>query len=152
MKLVIVADLGLLRAYRQIQAPGDSRPHLEIISDETQVASRKRLGERETDRPGRFPRGNPMPAIGGNLSSGERLDLKEEERRRGVAYLAERIDALLLSDRVTDCSLAASAPIHRQLLESLGSSARSKIRQVLPRDLTRVQPFELLAHFDNPSA
>ena len=32
-KLIIVADLGLLRAYRQTQSAADRQPHLKLIAE-----------------------------------------------------------------------------------------------------------------------
>lgn len=32
-KLIIVADLGLLRAYREVQGLGDREPHLELTEE-----------------------------------------------------------------------------------------------------------------------
>ncbi|HEY5743298.1 MAG TPA: host attachment protein [Terrimicrobiaceae bacterium] len=151
-KLIIVADLGLLRAYRSTQALGDREPHLKLIDELRPEAAHEKLSEQLTDQAGRFPRGGgPATMVAGDLSAGERLGLENEQVRRLIGQLAERIDSLLANETVGTCSLAASAPIHKQLLEALAPHGRTKIRQVLASNLSKTDPNELLDHFAKAS-
>lgn len=153
MKLIIVADLGLLRAYREVKRPQDREPHLELIEELTPEAAHEKLSDQVTDQAGRFPRGSGAgKTIPGDLSAGERLNLDAEQTRRLLSRLAETIDRLLADEAVTDCWLAASAPIHKQLLDALNPKAREKISQVLASNLAGNEPKELLGHFAKAAA
>jgi hypothetical protein len=147
MKIIIVADLGLLRVYREVKRPQDHEPHLELIDERTPETAHEKLSDQVTDQAGRFPRGSGADITTGDLSAGERLNLDAEQSRRLISRLAETIDALLADEMVTDCWLAASAPIHQQLLGSLNPKAREKISQVLPSNLAKTDPGELREHF-----
>src|SRR5258705_6552637 len=118
-KLIIVADLGLLRAYREIQALGDREPHLQLIAELRPEAAHEKLSQQLTDQAGRFPKGGGATIVAGELSAGERLGLETEQDRRLIGQLAEKINTLLENEAVTSCSLAASAPIHKQLLDAI---------------------------------
>lgn len=147
MKLIIVADLGLLRAYREVNRPQDREPHLELIEELTPPAAHAKLSDQVTDQAGRFQRGRGADITTGDLSAGERLNLDAEQSRRLMNRLAETIDTLLADEAVTDCWLAASAPIHKQLLDALNPMAREKISRVLASNLAKTAPGELRGHF-----
>jgi hypothetical protein len=144
-KLIIVADLGLLRAYREVQELGDREPHLELTEEFKPEAAQ--LSEQLTDQAGRFPRGGGTTSVPGDLSVGERLNLETEQARRLIVLLAERINALVTGEAVSTCSLAVSGPIHKQLLEALSAEARAKISRVLASNLSKTDPSELPEHF-----
>ena len=146
-KLIIVADLGLLRAYREVQELGDREPHLELTEEFKPEAAHQKLSEQLTDQAGRFPRGGGTTSVPGDLSVGERLNLETEQARRLIALLAERINALMTGEAVSTCSLAVSAPIHKQLLEALSPEARAKISRILASNLSKTDPSELPEHF-----
>jgi hypothetical protein len=75
-------------------------------------------------------------------------------------YLSALLAALLFSSalsaqaekvaliKVSHCSLAASAPIHKQLLEALSPKARGKISRLLAYHLAKTDPGELPGHFE----
>jgi hypothetical protein len=146
-KLIIVADLGLLRAYRQTQSATDRQPHLKLIAELKPAAAHEKLSEQVSDQAGRFPRGSGAAGISGDLSSGEQLHQEAEQNHRLIQQLADKINALLADVEVTDCLFAASAPIHKQLLAALKLNARNKIHQVLASNLAKSDPTELLGHF-----
>ena len=146
-KLIIAADRGLLRAYREVRGFADQQPHLELIDELKPDAAHEKLSEQVSDRAGRFPRGSGAGHIPGDLSAGERLNLEAEQSRRLIELLAARINALLEDDDVTRCSLAASAPMHKQLLDALSPKARGKVSQLLASNLAKTEPGELPVHF-----
>ncbi len=145
-KLIIVADRGLLRAYRQIPAATDRHPHLKLIAELKPAAAHIKLSDQVTDQAGRFPRGSGSTP--GDLSAGEQLQQAAEQDHRLIQQLAEKIDALVADGEVKDCLLAASAPIHKQLFDALEPKTRDKIRQVLASNLAKTDPTELLGHFE----
>lgn len=145
--LIIVADLGLLRAYRETQNGADRQPHLELIEELKLERAHQKLSDQLSDQAGRFPRGGGAANISGDLSAGESLNSEAEQSRRLISQLAGRINALLTADDVTRCSLAISGAIHKQLLEAIDPKARAKIGQVLASNLAKTDPNELLGHF-----
>ncbi len=145
--LLIVADLGLLRAYRKTQDSADRQPHLELIEELKPESAHQKLSDQVTDQAGRFPRGGGSANTSGNLSAGENLNAEAEQDRQLISELAERINALLTDDTVTSCSIAISGAIHKQLLEAIAPEARAKIGKVLSSNLAKTPPGELLAHF-----
>ena len=145
--LLIVADLGLLRAFRETQNAADRQPHLELIEELELEGAHQKLSDQLTDKAGRFPRGRGAKNISGDLSGGESLHSENEQNRRLIAQLVERIDTLLADARVSGCSLAVSGAIHKQVLEALAPKTRAKIVQSLASNLTKTDPQELAGHF-----
>jgi hypothetical protein len=150
--LLIVADLGLLRAYRETRTTADRQPHLERVEEWSPKDAHQKLSEQVTDQAGRFPRGGGTANISGDLSAGESLTAEAEQDRRHIGQLAARIDALLVDDAVTRCSRAASGQIHKQLLDALDPKARAKIVQTLASNLTKTDPQALPGHFEKAVA
>ncbi|MFT6864252.1 MAG: hypothetical protein ACJAVK_002816 [Akkermansiaceae bacterium] len=145
--LLIVADLGLLRAYRETQNIDDLQPHLELIEEVKPEGARQKLSDQVTDQAGRFSKGGGASNTPGDLSAGENLHSEAEQERQLISKLAERINALLGDKTVIRCSIAISAAIHQQLLEAISPKARAKIGKVLASNLAKIHPSELLAHF-----
>jgi hypothetical protein len=150
--LIIVADLGLLRAYRETQNVADRQPHLERIEELKLESAHQKMSDQLSDQAGRFPRGGGAPNISGDLSAGESLNSETEQNRRLISQLAGRINALLAGDDVTRCSIAISGAIHKQLLEALDPKARTKIVQSLAANLTKTDPQALAGHFARTAA
>jgi hypothetical protein len=145
--LLIVADLGLLRAYRETQNVAGRQPHLELIEELKPESAHQKVSDQVSDQAGRFPRGGGGTNISGNLSAGESLNSEAEQNRQLISQLAGRINALLADTAVTRCSIAISGAIHNQLLEAIDPKARAKIGQVLASNLTKTDPTELHSHF-----
>lgn len=147
--LLIVADLGLLRAYHVTQSGTDRQPHLKLIEELKPEGAHQKLSEQVTDQAGRFPRGGGSAHTPGDLSAGENLHAEAEKERQFIRNLAGRINTLLGDDEVTHCSIAISAAIHHQLLDAIAPESRAKIFQVLASNLAKTQPTKLQAHFKN---
>jgi hypothetical protein len=145
-KVIVAADLGLLRAYRVVQAPTDRQPHLELLDELRPEIAHQKVSAQLSDQAGRFAKGSGARGVPGDLSSGEQHDLSLEKQRRLIKLLAGSINTLLAKTGVV-CSLAASAPIHRRLLDELAEPVRAKITTTLARNLTKSAPAALLAHF-----
>lgn len=150
--LIIVADLGLLRAYRETQNAADRQPHLELIEELKLEGAHQKLSDQLTDQAGRFPRGGGAADTSGSLSAGESLSSESEQSRRLISQLAGSINALLADHEVTRCSLAVSGAILKQLLEALDPKARAKIVQTLASNLTKTDPQALPEYFARAAA
>lgn len=136
--LVITTNLGLMRAYRVMRNGRGRRPRLQLIDEFEPDGARQKLSDQLTDVPGRFPAGAGPGGVADRLSAGEQHNLQLEQTRRAVGALAERIDMLLGDEAVASCWLAASAPIHLQLLDKLAAAARAKVRHTLALDLVGI--------------
>ena len=145
--LVIVTDLGLLRAYRVVQGRTDHQPHLELVDELRPDVAHQKISDQLSDQAGRFAKGSGASGVPGDLSSGEHHDLELEQHRRLIKLLAGKINDLLADVSVATCSVAASAPILRRLLDQLAAPVRAKIATTLALNLSKSDPGELLAHF-----
>ena len=145
--LVVVTDLGCLKAYRLKNNHPNRKPHLELLEEFTSADAHEKMAEKLTDLAGRFPRSGGGAANRGAMSDGERHNIELESRKRLVRQLAHRLNALARSPEVEYCLLAASREINHQLLNELEPQVRAKIQKNVPAYLTKVEPTELLRHF-----
>jgi hypothetical protein len=146
--LVVVADLGCLKAFRLENSHLNRASRLELLQEFQNPDAHGKLVERVTDLSGRFPRGSGAAnGADGAMSDGERHNIGLENRRRLVRQLAQRFNQLARHDEVERCLLAASKEINRQLLDELEPRVRAKIEKNVPADLTKLEPAEILRHF-----
>lgn len=143
--LVVVADLGCLKAYRLDQTPVQHTPRLELLGEFNNGDATAKLTDVTTDSSGRFPRGGARAGQG--MSDGERHNLELEQRRRLVRQLAGKLTHWLEQPDVEDCYLAASREIHKPLLDELNPANRSRIVRSVHADLTKLDKAQLLSHF-----
>jgi hypothetical protein len=136
-KLVLVADLGRLKAYRLEENPRFSHPRMELLGDwETDVT--QHLSQAVTDQFGRFRN---------ELSDGEDHNLDLERRRRAVRSLARQISDLIERERPSECYLAADARIHQPILEKMDQRARATVQRNVLADLSKLRPEEIIDRF-----
>ena len=145
--LVVVTDLGCLKAYRLENHHPEKPPRLEPIEEFNNAEAHGKLGEKVTDLSGRFPRRTGAQHGTGAMSDGERHNIELESRKRLVRQLAQRLNALGRSKDVERCLLAASREINHQLLEELEPQVRAKIEKNVHVDLTKLERSEILRHF-----
>ena len=145
--LVVIVDLGCLKAFRLENHLPNQSPRLELVEEYGNADAHEKLVDKVTDLSGRFPRGGGMPKATGAMSDGERHNIDLERRKRLVRQLAQRLNALARSKEVEQCLLAASREINHQLLEELEPQVRAKIVKNVRADLTKLERGELLKHF-----
>ena len=141
-KLVVVTDLGSLKAYRLDRNELNRTPRLELLQDVAWAAAHEKLADKLSDRAGRFANGGASGA-----SSGERHNIALEHRKRLVKQLAERVSVLIRPEDVDACYFAASKEINHLILQELDPRARAKIEKNVPADLTKLDKGELLNRF-----
>jgi hypothetical protein len=147
--LVAVADRGRFKAFRLVRAKRDSRAHLDPLESPRQEEVQNRLSELLAESAGRLPRvGVPSDIGATGMPVGGRHKIELELRRRAMQTVAAGINGLLADDAFDACWLAAAQPISRELLDDLRADVRAKISRVLPRDLTKIGPDEVLRHFE----
>jgi hypothetical protein len=145
--LVVVTDLGCLKAYRLENHHPKRTPRLELVEEFTSADAHERLVDKVTDLAGRFRLSGGPANASGAMSDGERHNIELEKRKRLVRQLARRLNALVRSKEVERCLLAASREINHQLLEELEPQVRGKIEKNLSADLTKMERAEILRHF-----
>lgn len=143
VKLLVVADLGHLKAYRLEERPEFSRPRIELIQAMETVETHH-LREDVTDQAGRFRKG---PAVVGALSDGEEHNLNLERRNRTVRILAETITTLIAQEQMPQCYLAADSRINQSLLDEMDQQTRQRIQKNIPANLSKLDPEELIERF-----
>jgi len=144
--LVVVADLGCLKAFWLDNNHLNRTPRLEPVEEFERPEAHGKLVDKVSDQSGRFPRGGGTTAAGA-MADGERHNIELEMRKRLVRQLARRFNTLARAKEVEHCLLAASKEINHQLLEELEPEVRAKIQKNLSADLTKLERSEILAHF-----
>jgi hypothetical protein len=142
-KLVVVVDLGRLRAYRLEESPHFSHPRLKLIEVQ-QTDITRHLSEEVTDDAGRFRK---EPAVVGALSDGEEHNLELQRRHQAVKTLARGIGELIQRERVDGCYLAADSRINEPLLNEMMPAARAKIQKNISANLSKLAPEEIRKRF-----
>jgi hypothetical protein len=145
--LVVVSDLGCLKAYRLENNHPNRSLHLELVDEFNNAEAHGKLGDKVSDLSGRFPRRTGAQHTTGAMSDGERHNIELESRKRLVRQLAQRLNGLVGTNEIERCLLAASREINHQLLEELEPLVRAKIEKNIPVDLTKVDRAEILGHF-----
>jgi hypothetical protein len=144
--LVVVTDLGSLKAYRLDNSRLLREPRLELIREFNFLEAHAKLGDKVTDQGGRFPR-TMGGGQNGAMSDGERHNIALERRKRLVRQLAQSLEEMLKDKEVEICYLAASREINHQLVDELSPEIRKKIEKNIPADLTKIEKSLLLGHF-----
>ena len=138
-RLLILADLGHLKAYRLLyNAPG-LRPKMELITTfNTQEAS-GRMKDKLTDSPQMFRSDAPPGDTQSVRSSGERHTMELEFARRAVKEIGQHISQIILHEPdAEECILSARKEIHGHLLDHIQPQARNRIVVNWPEDLTNL--------------
>jgi hypothetical protein len=145
--LLIAVDLGTLKAYR-LEFTLQNTPRLEEVETAVLEEAHARMVELFTDLAGR--RSAPTQKDwGAPLSDDHNLTL--EFRRRLIRQLATRIECLIQGSEYRNCWLAAPQEITHQIVHELTPSVRQRIKRVIPCDLTKATPKEVLDQFLNPN-
>ena len=143
-KLIVVADLGHIKAYKLTQALQES-PHLELVSSIDNLDAHGKMSDKVSDGAGRFSESGAKN--GGAQGYGEPHSIETEGRKRGIKQLAGEIGRLVKSEGVAIWHLAAEKSINNQLVECLDPDTKTKLRKNLTSDLTKTPASELLGFF-----
>lgn len=139
-KIVVVTDLGSLKAYRLANGQPGVSPRLELIEELQLNDAHQKLTDKVSDQGGRFGRGG----AGAGAGVGERHNIELEHRKRLIKQLAEKLGALLRKPGVEGCYLAASKEINHAITEALDPQLRAKVAKNIAADLTKLGKTELL--------
>jgi hypothetical protein len=142
-KLLIVTDLGLLKAYRLDAAP-KGIPRLELLEEVVLEDAHHRLVEKVTDLAGRHVA--PTQKSWGTPIADDH-NLKLETKRRLIKQIAGHIKRLVEANDHDGCWLAAHKEINHLILDELTPAVRKSIETNLARDLVKAGKDELLEYF-----
>jgi hypothetical protein len=139
-KIVVVTDLGSLKAYKLANAQPGISPRLELIEELQLNGAHQKLTEQVSNGAGRFGKGG----VGNGAAVGERHNIELEHRKRLVKQLTDKLSTLLRADGVEGCLFAASKEINHAITEALEPRLRAKLVKNLAADLTKLSKAELL--------
>jgi len=145
--LILLADLGCLKAFKLENGEANRSPRLEPIEEFSQPEAHERMVEEVTGMSGRFHRGGTKSNGAGAMSNGERHNIDLEKRKRLVRNLAGRVNRLAKDPEIDRCWMAASREISHPLLSELYPDVRAKIQTVIAADLTKLNRAEILKRF-----
>lgn len=146
-KLIILTDLGTLKALRLTHHELTGKPQIKLVDQRDPVAPHLRVSDVVTDQAGRFPMKNGVIGAG-QMSNGENLHLEQEAQRRTVKLLAESIEEILDQEKVNGWYFAANPQIDQKILEQLSGPTRSRMQKHVRADLTKIDKEQLLRHFE----
>jgi hypothetical protein len=141
-KLIVIADLGRVKAYRVTRDDMSPTPRLELVDDLEFMDAHGRLLDKVTDKAGRFPGNGTGP---GGMSIGEKHGIQEETERRLVRQVAERISELARNERIW--YLAAVKEINPRVVEKLDPNVRATMAKNISADLIKIPKDQILSHF-----
>ncbi len=135
-KLIVLADLGRVKAYRVTYDMITSKAQVDMVYDCEFLEAHTRV----TDSAGRYA---TMGTAG--ASTRESHGLWEETERRLVRMVGEKIGELVSGEKYW--YLAAPENINARLMAHLRQPAREGLVKNLAADLVKVRKQELLDHF-----
>jgi hypothetical protein len=163
--LIIVADLGELKAYRMekleavnrqdeaqvshVVQRGDFKEALVLIplEDINYIHAHKKLEEIVSDEAGRFKGSGSVAGEASRGSYGERHNIDLEIRKRLLKAIAEDIGELVKKEACRAWYLAFPQETTNQLMEKLDSEVKKTLANNITVDLTKTRQNEILSHF-----
>jgi hypothetical protein len=157
--IVVVGDLGRLKAYRVIKEDAIKtdetakvdhieqhyeteikRYVLNLFLDIDFIQPRKKEVQLESDEMGRF---------GGKFgtSTGQENDMFQEEKKGTLKSIAKMIDLVVKRESPKSWYLAFSKGTHKKLKGFLKSKTKKRLKKVLPEDLTKINKDKILSYF-----
>jgi hypothetical protein len=148
-RLLILADLGHLKAFRLLyNAPG-LKPKLELISTFSTPEASGRMRDKVTDSPD-LKRGDVAGTNQGITSDGERHNIDLEFRRRALKELGHQITEIVQHEPdLEECVFAASREIHNAVVELLSPQVRNKLVAEWSENLINAPHSELVRRVDD---
>jgi len=141
--LVIVADLGRLKAYK-FGSTVRGTPRLELSEQFALEEGHRRVRDEVTDSAGR--RGVPTQGNrGAPLADAHNLELETE--RRMVKEIGRHIERLARNHPGLGIHFAAHKEINRAVIEALPRPVRERLQSNLSLDLTKASKEELIGYF-----
>ncbi len=145
-KLVLLADLGALKAYKIIRDELHGSPRIDLIESVENVAAHQRISDTLTDQAGRFPVGNGIAA--GQMSHGENHNLQTETEKRLIEQLSSRVNEIVGAADGAHFHFAAPSQINQRVVDGFKPHIRARMQKNLASNLIKMDKAELLARFE----
>ena len=153
--MIVVADLGRLKAYRVVVTSGKdphesmqvshvnpmdtekTAVHLELVNEHDYVSGHGRVSEKMSDKDGNL-----------HNASGEAHGRSEELERQNLEAIAGDISALIAQEAPQTWCLAFPKGLNAQLTEMLDATAAKSLAKNVAQDLANTPKEKLLSHFE----
>ena len=139
-KMIVLADLGHVKAFRVTHDMLTSKPRIELTYECEFPEAHIRLGQTVTDQAGRFAQeGTP------GSSTWENHNLRAENERRLLCIVAGKISELVQGQRYW--YLAAAESVNGRIIEHLHPDARAGLVKNVASDLVKTPKDQILGRF-----
>lgn len=141
--MIIVADLGELKAFKVEEHKGTVRNQMKIshslklITDEDFISGRKKLGQVVSDKSGSF--------VADTL---EAHNLKTEKENRTIKDIAQDIDMIVKEMQPEQVFLAFPKEHNHELTDKLAQETKAVLVKNVASDLVKTNKEKLLSHFE----
>lgn len=141
--MIIVADLGELKAFKVEEHKGTVRNQMKIshslklITDEDFISGRKKLGEVMSDSGGNFV---------GDTLEGENVQIEREKRT--IKDIAQDIDMIVKEMQPEQVFLAFPKEHNHELTDKLAQETKAVLVKNVASDLVKTNKEKLLSHFE----
>ena len=143
--LIIVADSGLLKAYRISEKSLIHKRKAELVKSIYYEDAHRKLSEIVTDRSGRF-RGSGKKTDQAR-ASGEEHNLLQDLQKKVIKHLATDIESVIKLYAADAYHLALSVKLYRPVLAALRKDVRAKVKKTVNADLTKETVAKLRERF-----
>jgi hypothetical protein len=141
--LYVAIDRSRLRVYQASAGElPDGNGSWTVLASEDFPEGRTAYADATSDAAGRFP-----TAQGTGMSIDERLPLKEEHEKRVVAEVASALRRCLMEHPKATWHFAAGPGLFQAVESQLSPDLRARRGRTLERNLAKLPPNELRAHF-----
>ncbi len=145
-ELVIVADLGKLKAYRIVKDPLKlASDKVEVIREFMSEQSRAKASDRFADAAGRFYLGGG--SAGTAAGHGEPHAIASEDERRTIKFLAEEICGMVRKEGCRKWHMALDKSINNQVLAILPQDIKARLATNINANLTKAAKARIMEHF-----
>jgi len=147
-ELIIVADLGHMKAFRMTRNPlGLESPKIELIKSCAFIEAHAKSSDKFSDSAGRYYVGSGKKGTGAGF--GEPHNIESEAEKRFIAQFAEDIKTLILKEGCEKWYFAADSGINGRIIDKLDSSIRAKLKKNIAANLTKASKSRILGRFAN---
>lgn len=144
-KLVVLADLGTLKAYKVTRDELHGHPRIDLVENMENVSAHQRISDTVTDQAGRFGVANGVTS--GQMSHGENHNLKTENEKRSIDLLSHRVNDIVGGSDAAHFYFAAPAAINQRVVDGFSPAVRAKMQKNLSSDITKIDKSEVMARF-----
>jgi len=143
-KIVVVADLGRLNAYKLSKTP-QGTGKLDLIESFNTLEAHGKYSDKFTDQAGKFGESVGKNSYAGG--SGEAHNIELESEKRVVKTIAKTITKIVKEEKCDSWHLAAEKAINSQIVECLDPAIKAKLEKNIPLNLTKVEKSEIINRF-----